>query len=280
VKAGEDSPQKKVAKYSSAAGLSSSTQRIADQTLTNRSSLSRTTPQPQSPKRPHLHLVKRPEPAWTYLKRASFPPRTLDATRPLLVVLDLNGTLLFRKNKRNGFVARGHVAEFLHYLLANHKLLIWSSAKPENVHSICAQLFTPAQLEQLVGIWGRDTLRLTDEQYNQRTQVYKQLSWVWKDHVIQSSVPRGADAEWNQENTVLIDDSVEKAASEPHNLIEIDEFEGRPEQMTVDVLGQVVRYLEVLRMERDVSAYMRTKPFVFDEGAPAFDWMGVVNDMH
>ena len=78
----------------------------------------------------------------------------------------------------------------------------------------------------------------------------------------------------------MIDDSVEKAASEPHNLIEIDEFEGRPEQMTVDVLGQVVRYLEVLRMERDVSAYMRTKPFVFDEGAPAFDWMGVVNDMH
>ena len=234
---------------------------------------------PPSPKEPHKHLLKRPNPSWSYLKLANQDPKTTDAPRPLLVVLDLNGTLLYR-TRRGGsdFLARPRVYEFLHYMLSNHHVMIWSSARPHNVSSMVDKLFTKEQSKELVGVWGRDTLRLTAKAYEQKAQVYKQLSWIWKDETILAANPDPVDY-WNQENTVLIDDSVEKAASEPHSIIKIDEFEGEKEQLEADVLGQVVKYLEVLRSERDVSAYMRSKPFVYDwEGS--FDWMPIINDMH
>ena len=202
----------------------------------------------------------------------------MNSARPLLVVLDLNGTLIYRPNKGSNFVARPKVNEFLHYLLNNHNVMIWSSAKPKNVERMCDKLFTTEQKDQVVAIWSRDRLRLPEGAYNQKVQVYKQLTWIWKDKKIQSANPNPVDF-WSQENTVLIDDSVEKAASEPHNIIRIQEFEGRRDQMESDVLGQVVKYLETLRSEIDVSAYMRWEPFEFDP-EEAFDWTAIVNDMH
>jgi len=236
---------------------------------------------PKSPKLPHMKFIKRPEPKQSYLKQVNQAPRTLESPRQLLVILDLNGTLLYRKQRggNNNYVARPRVDEFLHYLIANHKVMVWSSAKPENVGIMCERLFTPEQREQLVGVWGRDKLRLTAAQYNQKVQVYKQLTWVWNDHIVASSA-LGTGREWSQENTVLIDDSEEKAASEPYNILKIDEFEGKAEQMEADVLGQVVNYLDLLKWERDVSAYMSRTPFEYDETLDAYDWMPIVNDMH
>ena len=198
--------------------------------------------------------------------------------RPLLVVLDLNGTLLHRKNRGSSFVGRPRVNEFLHYLFSHHSVMVWSSARPDNVQGMCEKLLLKPQKEQLIGIWARDQLRLPADAYNQKVQVYKQLSWIWKDKKIQSANPNPIEY-WSQENTVLIDDSVEKAASEPYNLIQLEEFENKTEQVEVDVLGQVVKYLELLRWERDVSAYVRWKPFAFDP-EKAFNWMPIVNDMH
>lgn len=241
----------------------------------------RTPPLPSRSPTGHLQLIERPVPTKSYIKHASQDPRTLDVPRPLLVVLDLNGTLLFRKQRggANRFVARPKVLEFLHYLLVNHKVMVWSSATPENVAVMCDRLFTAEQRGKLVGVWARDKLRLSKAHYYQKVQAYKQLSWIWRDHTVASSSV-DADNEWSQENTVLIDDSVEKAASEPHNVLKIDEFEGKEEQMKTDVLGQVVRYLETLRAKRNVSAYMRRTPFVYDADAEDHDWMPIVNDMH
>ncbi|KAK3109222.1 hypothetical protein LTR53_017758, partial [Teratosphaeriaceae sp. CCFEE 6253] len=206
----------------------------------------------ESPKRPHLRLLPRPKPTWSYLKQAAAAPGELadGGTRALLVILDLNGTLLHR-TRRGGsaFTARSHVPEFLHYLLSHHKVMIWSSATPENVHAMVAKLLTPEQRKRLVAVWGREKLRLSPAQYGQKVQCYKQLSWVWRDEEIATSAP-GHDA-WAQDNTVLIDDSAEKAASEPYNSVTIDEFEGTEAQGRTDVLGQVVQYLEVLRGARD-----------------------------
>ena len=156
--------------------------------------------------------------------------------------------------------------------------MVWSSATRKNVQGMCDKLFEKDQKDRLVAIWARDTLRLPAEAYNQKVQVYKQLSWVWRDIDVQTSSV-SPDDEWDQDNTVLIDDSVEKAASEPHNLIKIDEFEGTDEEKEMDVLGQVVEYLEKLRMEENVSAYIRETPFVYDADKQ-FDWMEIVNDMH
>ena len=102
------------------------------------------------------------------------------------------------------------------------------------------------------------------------------MCWVWEDQSIQhkhSNLSAGLDTAfaWTQADTVLIDDSMEKAASEPYNLFELEEYEGKDEQTNVDVLGQVVAYLENLRWQKDVSAYIRSEPFSFDN-ATSFDW--------
>lgn len=213
----------------------------------------------------------RPEPTAAYLKQASAAPITLGAPRPLLVVLDLNGTLLHRKNRGASFLGRPKLHEFLHYLFATHDVMIWSSARRHNVAAMCQNLLSQAQLQALVAQWSREDLRLSPWAYNEKVQVYKQLSWIWKDKDVQAKNSNPV-ASWSQENTVLIDDSVDKAASEPYNLIRIEEFEGRQEQMEVDVLGQVVGYLEKLRVQQDVSAYMKKEPFVYDGRAGPVDW--------
>lgn len=158
--------------------------------------------------------------------------------------------------------------DFLDYLFTHHKVMVWSSARPENVANMCKKLFTPEQQEKLVGIWARDKLRLSDNQYREKVQVYKQLSWVWQDPIVAATSPNAAD-QWNQHNTILVDDSVEKAASEPFNIVQIDEFEDTKEQKKVDVLGQVVEYLDVLRWQSNVSTCMRKQPFYFIKSAAA-----------
>lgn len=224
-------------------------------------------------------LIERPRPSEAYLSRAHEAPSLRAQPRPLLVVLDLNGTLVHREQRGGSFfVARPRVREFLRDLLARHKVLVWSSARPTNVRRMCKQLFSRAQRDELVGVWSRDDLRLEKEHYYQKIQVYKRLSWVWDNDAIASSCV-GANDPWSQQNTVLIDDSTEKAASEPLNLIRIDEFEGKGDLRQADVLGQVARYLNTLRSQNNVSAYIRTTPFVYDSTAEAYNWEPPVTDV-
>jgi hypothetical protein len=190
-----------------------------------------------------------------------YPIRTQNP-RNLLLVIDLNGTLLFRNNTKSNFKGRENVDNFLAYILQQHYVMIWSSAKPENVNAMVQQLFTKAQRDMLLDVWARDTLRLTTGQYNGKVQVYKQLTWVWSHRRAMAALNDGADPgwnQWNQTNTVLLDDTSKKAAAEPFNLIQVPEFTGKPEGK--DVLGQVAAYLEWLRYHVDVSSAMRVHPF-------------------
>lgn len=219
----------------------------------------------------HLHVLKRPTPSQDYFQNARQVLQTLDAPRQLLIVLDLNGTLLYRKPRGGStFVARPKVNEFIQYLLGSHKVMVWSSAKPENVNPMCKKLFDEEDFQQLVAVWARDTLRIPAHAYSSKVQVYKQLSWIWNDEGIAATTPEPAGV-WDQSNTVLIDDSMEKAASEPHNLICLEEFQDRKDQKESDVLGQVVKYLEMLKSEKDVSAFMQRSPFMYDP-SETFDW--------
>lgn len=216
---------------------------------------------------PKVFLLARPKPAYYYMARACAMPGLLEFSRPLLVVLDLNGTLLYRKNKGSNFKPRPHLDEFLEYLFSNHVVMVWSSARPQNVVRMCQKFFTPEQFQRVAAIWSRDQLHLSPAAYASNTQVYKQLSWVWQNYAIQARNPV-PNTYWDQSNTILLDDSVEKSSSEPHNLVRIDEFEDRPEQEKEDVLPQVALYLNTLRSQRDVSAYIRSQPFVHDPTMP------------
>lgn len=222
-------------------------------------------------KDPYLNSLKRPSPTEEYLTKACQAAQTLDEPRRLLVVLDLNGTLLYRTKQKGGstFIARPRVNEFIAYLLRHHKVMVWSSAKPENVRPMCKKLFDQEQHDRLVAVWARDTLHISQKAYSHKVKVYKQLSWLWKDACVQAT-SNPAEA-WDQSNTVLVDDSVHKAASEPHNLIRLEEFENREDQRETDVLGKVVKYLETLKYEKNVSAFMRVLPFTYNAGE-MFDW--------
>lgn len=209
------------------------------------------------------HLLPVPRPTAAYAAKAGETPTALEDRRRLLVILDLNGTLGYRKGSKKGsFVPRPGCEDFLEYLFEKHCVLVWSSAVLHNVKSMCWKVFSQEQLSSpsFLGIWGREQLHLTPAQSKQKIYVYKQLSWVWGNPAFQAKqdVP---GVRWDQTNTVLIDDTVEKAAAEPHNLVLIPEFRaGKPEDR---VLGRVKGYLGDLEDAANVSAAMRVKPFDF-----------------
>jgi hypothetical protein len=202
-----------------------------------------------------------PEPTPLYLSNCNMVPQFTAQPQHLLLVLDLNGTLLVRpnRNKPRHFVERPSTQQFLNYVMANFSVMIWSSAKPANVQYMCEKLFPGGSRQRLLGIWGRDRLGLSKEDCARRVQVYKRLDSIWNDPQIQSNHPlANQGGRWHQGNTVLLDDSPEKSRSEPHNFVEIIEFNGAPEDP--NILRDVAEYLTTLRMQMNVSSYIRQYP--------------------
>lgn len=206
-----------------------------------------------------------PEPAPVYLEQSALPPSLLPQPRAILVVMDLNGTLLFRPDRRRShmFIERPFARDFMQYAINTFRVAVWSSARPQNVTTMCAQLLgggDSAYLRRLVAVWGRDKFGLCPEDYSQRVQCYKRLERLWADPALQASHPEAATGgAWDRSNTVLVDDSLEKARSEPWNLLRIPEFDGGEE--TLHVLPQVHDYLNLLCYQADVSRYIRMHPF-------------------
>ena len=208
-----------------------------------------------------IHLPAQ-KPTEAYSARASIPPTRSPSPQSLLLVLDLNGTLLYRTLGIKNYVPRPGLKEFLDYCFRNHSVLIWSSAKPHNVAGVCEKLLTSAQRKLLLGKWGRDTFGLTPHQYKQRVQVYKNLDTVWQNAALQRRHPNSATGEtWGQHNTVLIDDSAIKAAAQPFNHMEVPKFvtAGETDVGKMGVLAVVVAMLEEAREWNDISAFVRRK---------------------
>ncbi|KAG8158768.1 hypothetical protein KVR01_011211 [Diaporthe batatas] len=207
-----------------------------------------------------------PDPTPLYLARASFLPKRRAEPGPLLVVIDLNGTILYRPDRRKSqnFRRRPHADAFVRYCVETFWVVFWSSARPENVRRMVEGLVGPDLLPNVVAVWGRDRFGLTPEDYSARTQCYKRLTTLWADPVVRASFPAdrpGYEGRcWDQGNTVLIDDSVEKARSEPHNAITIPEFTGDMNE-SLDILPRVHDYLNELCFQEDVSTYGRAHPF-------------------
>lgn len=217
-----------------------------------------------------------PAPHAIYLSLASSPPMRLLIPQRLLIVLDLNGTLLFREVGSTGYKPRPFLVKFLDYCIENHVILIWSSAKPHNVDAVCKRLFTREQHQKLFGIWARDTLGLTPTQYDSKTQVYKQLDRIWADPTYAFNHPLVQQGFiWSQKNTLLVDDSILKASAQPYNHIEIPEFLKNSKEAKAkngkDVLGQVTAYLEEARMWENVSSFVRETRFEIG-GGWSWDW--------
>ena len=215
-----------------------------------------------------------PNPTADYLVRSFFEPKKLPSPQSLLVVLDLNGTLLARSRGRGTVTERPYLDRFLGYCLKHHSVMIWSSAQPESVAQMCGKIFSPQQRGKLVREWARDTLELTIKDYYDKVQVYKRLDRIWEDTLLQSKHPCYKNlGKWCQGNTVLIEDSRLKAQKQPFNHIEVPEYTIRSgdEGTGMEVLGQVVGYLEELRKWDDVSRFIRANRFEIDVGW-SWDW--------
>jgi hypothetical protein len=206
-----------------------------------------------------------PEPSDAYVLRASLAPVTLPAARHILVVMDLNGTLLHRPNRNSPtrFVERPYAREFLRYCVDTFKVVVWSSARPANVTRMCNRLLAPEVIaESVVAVWGRNRFGLTQADYEAKVQCYKRLTTVWDSPIVQASHPHAAEGgHWDQSNTVLVDDSLEKARSEPFNCIQVPEFAGDVAEPGF-ILPQVHDYLNSLCLQGDISAYMHKHPFL------------------
>ncbi|KAF1814625.1 hypothetical protein P152DRAFT_393681 [Eremomyces bilateralis CBS 781.70] len=218
----------------------------------------------------------KPSPTKPYLAQTTTQSIRRSEPQPLLIVTDLNGTLIYRGGRgKQNFVPRPNLDEFLSQLFSDDsfRTMVWTSARPENAAAILARLLTPEQRSKLVAEWARDKLGLNHKQYNQKVQVYKRLSAIWRDKGIQKSHPRAAKGEkWGPHNTVLIDDSREKASSEPYNLICIPEFvaekkaEGKPEgEAEARVLMKVLEYLDEAKYWSNISAFIRDRPFAMED---------------
>lgn len=199
------------------------------------------------------------------MRSAIQPAARLPSPRPILIVMDLNGTILHRPSRssnRAAFVERPHANRFMQYCLDTFHVAIWSSARPANVKKMVAKLLTPEQVERCLVVWSRDNLGLSKEDYNLRVQCYKRLDSIWNDPKIQASFP-GAEGRWDQSNTVLVDDSSEKGRSEPFNILALPEFTNTALERQ-HVLPQVHDYLNELARQEDVSRYMFKHPFKLD----------------
>ncbi|KKK22977.1 hypothetical protein P175DRAFT_0518188 [Aspergillus ochraceoroseus IBT 24754] len=222
-------------------------------------------------------LPEQPSATKKYLHQSSLSPKLSPTPQPLLIILDLNGTLIYRKTRRfpPTFARRVGLDQFLDTLIEKYKVMIWSSSQPPTVKAVCQKLFPEPKRQKLVAEWGRDKFGLTDAQYKSKIQVYKTLDTVWSSQEIQASYPKlqqpqrpacpphkakkgpPPKSRWDQTNTILIDDSKLKALSEPYNLIEIPEFTnaaGIDESM---IFPKVLKQLEVLSKCDDVSKMLQ-----------------------
>lgn len=204
-----------------------------------------------------------PVPTEDYLAKSLLKPQALPEAPKQLLVLDLNGTLVYRrKGDKARPVRRPGLDNFLGYIFTHFSVMVWTSAQPENAQLMVNKIFTKEQRNKLLAVWARDTLQLTPNQYHNKTTVYKRLTRIWtgefKLHF--PSLDQSSPG-WDQTNTILIDDTSVKAAGQPYNLIRIPEFTGEMEGGESTVLSDCVKYLNELRFQDNVSAYIRYSPF-------------------
>ena len=227
------------------------------------------TPEVEDLQRNKLKRVPRPAPSFDYFKRATTPLERLSSPQRLLIISDLNGTLIVRPRRGTAFKRRPGLTSFLEYLFSNHRLMVWTSSMPYTMDIILNGLFTPEQRKSCAAAWARDTLGLTKAQYDGKVQVYKKLDEVWANESVQSTHPdHSCGGRWDQSNTLLVDDSELKAVAQPYNLVNIPELTlGKlGQEVKTSIMAQVAGYIEEARWWSNVSAFAKKTPFKAGHG--------------
>ncbi|KAF8624593.1 hypothetical protein AX17_007086 [Amanita inopinata Kibby_2008] len=154
-----------------------------------------------------------------------------------LVILDLNGTLLYRSSsapqphprmsKRGSdriVCPRPYVPTLCRYLFHQETrtwldTMVWSSAQPHNVATMVHACFGVYQ-DKLLRVWARDRMGLSLDSYGKKVQTIKDLEKVWDYLKSQPSLPQHSVF-----TTILIDDSAKKGVLQPYNLLRVKEYD-------------------------------------------------------
>ena len=181
-----------------------------------------------------------------------------------LLILDLNGTLVVRgdrrRNQRSTFqqptpygqssapppralrtvYGRPYLSTFREFLLHPETkkwldTMVWSSAQPHSVDDMVEKAFGTRR-DELLTVWARDTLGLTQAEYHAKTQTVKNLDKPWKE--LGQSNGDGLDVKQaglhhSPRTTLLMDDSPLKAILQPWNHLCIRDY--TPEVRKSDV---------------------------------------------
>ncbi len=152
---------------------------------------------------------------------------TMRRKKPLLI-LDMNNVLLFRCHQHfqakeypqyvkynhlanllgGRFLTwqRPHLIPFIEYCLANYTVAIWSSARPENVNDLVDFVFGKCR-SSLLFVWDQTHCKVVEPVSildGEKPQFRKQISHVWKQF-----------PDFNETNTLMIDDSADKMIENP-----------------------------------------------------------------
>lgn len=140
---------------------------------------------------------------------------------------------------------------------------MWTSARRANATALVQKILSAKLRIELAGVWAREDLGLTPAQFDAKVQVYKDLERVWADQTVQSTHPAAkAGGRWNACNTILLDDSAEKAAYQPYNLLQIPQFTGNIQyEKRNEPLRQAWNYIYKTSYFAPVHAKMREEPF-------------------
>ncbi|TFK24436.1 hypothetical protein FA15DRAFT_592402 [Coprinopsis marcescibilis] len=167
-----------------------------------------------------------------------------------LLILDLNGTLVYRTphQRKTAYQVPGaralrtvhprpYLPSFKEYIAHPQvsrwlDTMVWSSAQPHSVQDMVQKTFGSGKV--LRAVWARDTLGLTQEEYNRKTQTTKNLEKPW------------AELGHSPKTTFLLDDSPLKAHLQPWNHLCIQEYVAEIRRDDVKV-----RDAEVLRERRE-----------------------------
>ncbi|CAI2162469.1 19543_t:CDS:1 [Funneliformis geosporum] len=198
----------------------------------------------------------------SYLEVANVASVKLEKPSQKLLVLDLNGTLVYRDYKKS-IEKRPHMENFLRYIFESNSfiVMVWSSAQPYNVNKMVDVAFGN-YAKKLAAIWTRDEFNLSPEDYKRKVETIKDLEIVWKDLNSKTSTI-SSQIVWDQTNTILMDDSSTKSRIQPYNAIHLPEFEMiRCKSMNDNDLSNVIEYLTRLHKQSNVSSYIKENPYI------------------
>ncbi|KAJ4957074.1 hypothetical protein NE237_013857 [Protea cynaroides] len=196
------------------------------------------------------------------------------STRKKLLILDLNGLLVdivsvspkgFKVDKKIGkksLFKRAYCDEFLKFCFERFDVGVWSSRHKKNVDGVVDFLMKDLK-HKLLFCW--DQSHCTDTGFKtienkHKPFVLKELKKLWDKHDPNFPWEKG---EYNESNTLLVDDSPYKALCNPPNtaIFPCSYSFLDTEDSSLGFGGDLRVYLERLSMAEDVQKYVKEHPF-------------------